>query len=457
MKTATLLLLAAFATTACSRTAMAQAVAEPPVAADQQFEIPATDDGLPGDGPIRRYDWFKNLWQERRAAFAKEVATRQNTVVFFGDSITQGWGDIDKAFDGIKSANRGISGDTTRGMLIRMEEDVLSLNPSAVIMLMGTNDIEEQGTPDQISANTKLIVAAIKKHNAEVPIVLCSVFPSSAEKARPNETIRELNKLNEKAFAGDAQVTILDTWKLFANKQGDAKKEEFPDLLHPNELGYAKWAKALQPLLETHGLVPVAKDEWKPEEGFEALFNGKDLTGWQVRKTTDAEKRGAARWQKNDPNAPPWPIVTEAKTYDGKTATDDGRFVAKNGRIVVTIPPEGRKVQQLFTTSSYPDDFVLKLEFRASPNADSGVFIRGKQLQCRDFVTAGPYKKLKKYRPQDWNELEIVVKGRAARCTCNGEVLEAEFAIPANGPIGLEADRGQMEYRRIQVAWAPGP
>ena len=84
-------------------------------------------------------------------------------------------------------------------------------------------------------------------------------------------------------------------------------------------------------------------------------------------------------------------------------------------------------------------------------NADSGLFIRGPQLQVRDYLVAGPYKELKKYKPQDWNEIVVVVKGQVAHCTCNGEVLEAAFKVPATGPIGLEADRAQMEYRKIRL------
>ena len=45
----------------------------------------------------------------------------------------------------------------------------------------------------------------------------------------------------------------------------------------------------------------------------------------------------------------------------------------------------------------------------------------------------------------------MTVRGGVARCTCNGEVLEAELKVPATGPIGLEGDRGQMEYRRIRI------
>ena len=57
---------------------------------------------------------------------------------------------------------------------------------------------------------------------------------------------------------------------------------------------------------------------------------------------------------------------------------------------------------------------------------------------------------LKDYKPQDWNELVVMVKGGVARATCNGELLTDELAVPGSGPIGLEGDRGQMEYRRIR-------
>ena len=90
-----------------------------------------------------------------------------------------------------------------------------------------------------------------------------------------------------------------------------------------------------------------------------------------------------------------------------------------------------------------------------SLNADSGVFIRAPQLQCRDYLLAGPYKELKNYKPQDWNELVITVKDGVAHCTCNGEVLEAAYKLPETGPIGLEGDSGQLEYRRIRLSKRP--
>src|SRR6266481_9368370 len=75
---------------------------------DSRFQIPASDDGLPGAGPIRRYDWFRKLWADRRTAWAARVERDRNSVVLLGDSFTQGWGeDFSAWFHGMKLANRG--------------------------------------------------------------------------------------------------------------------------------------------------------------------------------------------------------------------------------------------------------------------------------------------------------------------------------------------------------------
>ena len=419
------------------------------------YAIPETDDGLPGEGPIRRYDWFKRLWEQRRTAWAASVAADQGSVVFLGDSITQGWGDdMGNSFPGLKVANRGISGDTTRGVLIRLEGDVIALNPKAVVILIGTNDLDEDATPEMIAGNLSLILARLKEHNPEMPIILNKVFPSSESKNRPAEKIRKVNELYVAAVKGDSQVTFMETWMLFANEAGDAKVEEFPDLLHPNGDGYAKWAAAIRPILATLGFIETGADDFQIEDGFVSLFNGRDLKGWGYRPSSEDDIRSARNWQANDRNAPPWPILTERTDFTG-AAAPDGRYIATSGRLVVTTPAEGRKIQQLWTTREFPNDFVLKLEFRATPNADSGVFLRGRQLQCRDYLLAGPYKDLKSYKPQDWNELVITVKDGVAHCTCNGELLEAAYELPETGPIGLEGDRGQMEYRRIRIKELP--
>jgi hypothetical protein len=55
------------------------------------------------------------------------------------------------------------------------------------------------------------------------------------------------------------------------------------------------------------------------------------------------------------------------------------------------------------------------------------------------------------YKPQEWNQIVVVVKNGVAHCTCNGEILENAMKVPATGGIGLEADRGQMEYRNLRL------
>ncbi|MEJ0089384.1 MAG: DUF1080 domain-containing protein [Limisphaerales bacterium] len=170
----------------------------------------------------------------------------------------------------------------------------------------------------------------------------------------------------------------------------------------------------------------MGAEAFKLEPGYINLFNGQDLTGWGY----------------------------QTNHFDGKTASDDGRYSATNG-ILTVHPRTPRLIQKIWTTRQFSNDFNLKLEFRAATNADSGIYIREPQLQCRDYLVAGPYTELKKYKPQDWNEIEITVTNNVAYCTCNGEVLEAALQVPATGPIGLEGDRGQMEYRRIRLKESP--
>ena len=176
-------------------------------------------------------------------------------------------------------------------------------------------------------------------------------------------------------------------------------------------------------------------EEFTPEPGFVSLNNGKDLTGWGYR---DKEQK-----------------VLE--TFDGKAEASDGRYSAKPGILVVNPldAAKGPKLRQLWTTKEFPKNFILKIEFRAAVNADSGIFLRKPQLQCRDYLVAGPYKELKKYKAQDWNQIIVTVKDNVAHCECNGEVLEDALKLPETGPVGLEADRGQMEYRHIQLKELP--
>src|SRR5262249_32241978 len=99
--------------------------------------------------------------------------------------------------------------------------------------------------------------------------------------------------------------------------------------------------------------VTVARaDDFKLEPGVVSLYTGKDLTGWGFR----------------------------TNNFDGKIDSSDGRYSA-NGDILVVHPHTPRVVEAMWTTRQFPKDFILKLEFRAEYNADSGLFVRNPQLQ----------------------------------------------------------------------------
>ncbi|MEX0323287.1 MAG: DUF1080 domain-containing protein [Puniceicoccaceae bacterium] len=186
----------------------------------------------------------------------------------------------------------------------------------------------------------------------------------------------------------------------------------------------------------------ILADDWQPQKGFRSLFNGEDLSGWCFR----------VKMPRNEPK--PGDIIE--KHTGPKAAQGAGTYTAKNGVLIIDFPNEKDKLTgQIYTVEEFPKNFILKLQFRASVNADSGIFIRKPQLQCRDYLVAGPYKELKKYRPQKWNQVIIKVVDGVAHCTCNGEVLEGALKLPVTGPIGLEGDRGTMEYRRIQIKELP--
>src|SRR4051794_33614235 len=178
-------------------------------------------------------------------------------------------------------------------------------------------------------------------------------------------------------------------------------------------------------LLVTTFLLAAAQAE---EQGFKPIFNGKDLTGWRLGYTELA----------------------------GKTASDDGRFAVKDGVLVITgskdTPP---RMAEIDTVEAYDGDFTLRLEFRASRDANSGLHLRDKafahQLQIRDYPRVGPYKTLRGYKDGDWNAIEVVVTGTKARCTCNGEPLEAALAIPGSGPLALQSETNVIEYRNVRV------
>ncbi len=182
-------------------------------------------------------------------------------------------------------------------------------------------------------------------------------------------------------------------------------------------------------LFPTVSALAAEPDNFRVEPGFVSLFNGRDLTGW-----------GYA-------GAP-------AQNFDGLLVSSDGRYEVKDGVIRVNERTP-RLIQQMTAQQPLPANCVIRLEYRSLPIADSGVFVRGMQIQVRDFLTVGPYYDLLRHRPQDWNTLEITVKGPWVYVSSNGEAIEPSFRVPLTGALSLEGDLGVMDFRRIRVKEIP--
>ena len=109
----------------------------------------------------------------------KALPAEPRRVVFLGDSITDGW-NLAQSFPDKPYVNRGISGQTTPQMLVRMYPDVIDLKPAALIILAGTNDISRNTGPEtltMIEENFQAMTELAQAHG--IKVILCSVMPVS--------------------------------------------------------------------------------------------------------------------------------------------------------------------------------------------------------------------------------------------------------------------------------------
>jgi len=191
-------------------------------------------------------------FREENAGLAPP-AQGEKRVVFFGDSITIGW-PLAEYFPGRPYINRGIGGQTTAQMLVRFRQDVLALQPKAVVILAGTNDIAgNTGLTrlEDIEANFTSLAELAKVSG--VAVVFSSVLPvnnytpRSQEyfAQRPPEKIVQLN-VWLKAYCAARGCLYLDYFSAMVDKSGLLQKELAEDGLHPNKTGY----KLMAPLAE---------------------------------------------------------------------------------------------------------------------------------------------------------------------------------------------------------------
>jgi lysophospholipase L1-like esterase len=173
----------------------------------------------------------------------KALPSDPNRVVFLGDSITDGWR-LAEAFPGKPYVNRGISGQTTSQMLVRMFPDVISLKPAALVVLAGTNDISRNTGPqtlEMIAQNFQAITELAQLHG--IKVVLCSLLPVSDYTPRKQTERRppaDILKLNAwlKEYAAKANAVYADYYSATVDEKGFLREGTSGDGLHPNPKGY---------------------------------------------------------------------------------------------------------------------------------------------------------------------------------------------------------------------------
>lgn len=156
-------------------------------------------------------------------------------------------------------------------------------------------------------------------------------------------------------------------------------------------------------------------EEFQLEEGFVRLDNGKDLTGWTNVKACWSVRDGA-----------------------------------------IHLDSASREWSNIYSEKKHSRNVVIRLQFRAAPGADSGVFIHGEQFQVRDYPGSLP--DTKRYAPYtkpagQWNELEFDITEGVAVVKLNGHVIEKHWRI-GNQPnlgLGLQKEKGDFDFRYIRI------
>jgi lysophospholipase L1-like esterase len=228
----------------------------------EEFKPPRSACCLPGAAQ-RLVDQLQDWNQLGQFYAANEELKKQpadpKRVVFMGDSITIGW-KLDQSFPGKPYVNRGISGQTTPQMLVRMFPDVIDLKPAAVVIFAGTNDIARNTGPEtltMIEENFQAMTELTQAHG--IKVVLCSITPiadygrAKMSEGRPPADILKINAWM-KDYAAKAHAVYADYFAAVVDDKGFLKPGISMDGLHPNADGYklmvpvaeAAIAKALQ-------------------------------------------------------------------------------------------------------------------------------------------------------------------------------------------------------------------
>ena len=173
----------------------------------------------------------------------KEVVVMDDNYLFLGDSITYMY-DLDKYYEGLPVVNSGVNGDVVEDIMNDIEERVYQYNPSKIFLLIGTNDIDQGDSQEEIVDHIEELLLEIHKNRPYAEIYLESIYPVlEGEKVvniRTNEEIMAINKELE-SFCKKEEFTYIDMFSLLVDSSSDEvriKDEYTKDGLHLSDEGY---------------------------------------------------------------------------------------------------------------------------------------------------------------------------------------------------------------------------
>jgi len=183
----------------------------------------------------------------KRVAEIDALGPKPGGVLLVGDSITEGWMWRDFPYDG-PVANHGVGWDVSEGVLARNPQ-ILREDPKAVFVMIGTNDLSYDRTPDQILPPLKSALVSYAQQWPNAKIYLQSVLPRNGQWDKSVTALNAAlpNLAKDRALAG--RVLYIDLTPIMGTSP-DALRETYTyDGIHLTDEGYAAWGEALRPYL----------------------------------------------------------------------------------------------------------------------------------------------------------------------------------------------------------------
>lgn len=190
----------------------------------------------------------------QRATLFEVLPTSKSDIIFLGNSITNG-GEWAELLRNPHAKNRGISGDTTQGVLDRLST-ITKGKPSKIFLLIGTNDLSRGKSIDEVAKNVEKIVERVKRESPATKLYVQSVFPVNP---KFNKFLGHMNRQKDiaalnakiKAIAARHGVKYIDVYKSLVIPFTDVMNPEYTnDGLHLLGKGYQKWVEVLKPYLK---------------------------------------------------------------------------------------------------------------------------------------------------------------------------------------------------------------